>query len=83
MAIDSSTGTRQDRHDAAGDTGRTGGEAQQETTDPRQDQALERERADPSAEEAQVRREQGGHDRPVGADGRPHPRPEPAPKGGR
>ncbi|WP_082113106.1 hypothetical protein [Pseudoxanthomonas suwonensis] len=38
---------------------------------------MEERRGNPTAEETQVRREQGGHDRPVGADQKPHPRPVP------
>jgi hypothetical protein len=65
------------------DTRRTSQQAQQETTGQRQDATMQRQRANPSAEEAQVRREQGGHDRPVGADHKPHPRPQPGSKGGK
>jgi hypothetical protein len=85
MATDKST--RIDSKQGAGadsaDTGRSGQQAQQETTEQRQDEAMQRHRANPSAEEAQVRREQGGHDRPVGSDHKPHPRPQPGSKGGR
>ena len=49
----------------------------QESAERRQDAAMQQERSRPTAEEEAVRREQGGHDRPVGGDHRPHPRPEP------
>lgn len=49
----------------------------QETAEQQQDQAMERQRSQPSPGEETVRREQGGHDRPVGGDHRPHPRPKP------
>jgi hypothetical protein len=61
------------------DTDRTDQQARQETVEQRQDAAMQQRRADPSPEEAQVRREQGGHDRPVGSDHVPHPRPRPRP----
>jgi hypothetical protein len=76
MAIDK--GNRTDRKEATGGKppGRTGQEARQDTAEQRQGEALEDRRRHPSAEEAQVRREQGGHDRPVGPDHKPHPRPQ-------
>jgi hypothetical protein len=73
MAIESGTRTGQD-----GDH-RTAQQAQQETAEQRQDRALEQQRGNPSDAEEQVRREQGGHDRPVGADQKPHPRPQVSP----
>ena len=48
----------------------------QEHEQQRQQQDLEEHRGHPSAQEEQVRREQGGHDRPVGPDQVPHRRPE-------
>ena len=48
----------------------------QEREQQRQQQDLEEHRGHPSAQEEQVRREQGGHDRPVGPDQVPHRRPE-------
>ncbi|UWX03662.1 hypothetical protein H1235_12620 [Pseudoxanthomonas sp. NC8] len=63
------------------DASRTGQQAQQETAEQRQNEAMQRHRGNPTAEEAQVRREQGGHDRPVGSDHVPHPRPQPGSKG--
>jgi hypothetical protein len=64
-------GGSQDRSDA---------QLGQDAAEQRQKEALEQHRAKPSAQESQVRREQGGHDRPVGGDHVPHPRPEPKPK---
>lgn len=78
MGIDH--GTRSGQKEGAGGERRTGREAQQETAEQRQDDALERHRANPSESETRLRREQGGHDRPVGADQKPHPRPQVAPK---
>jgi hypothetical protein len=75
------TGRKDDEADA--DAGRTGQQARQETAEQRQDAAMQQRRADPSPEEAQVRREQGGHDRPVGSDHKPRPRPQPGSKGGK
>lgn len=77
MAIDK--GTRTGPKDAAPGQphGRTGQEVRQDTAEQRQNDALEEHRGNPSAGETQVRREQGGHDRPVGADHKPHPRPTP------
>ncbi|MBO9715968.1 MAG: hypothetical protein J7507_03970 [Pseudoxanthomonas sp.] len=71
------TGTKQD---TGADPRRTDQQARQETIEQRQDDAMQRRRGNPSVEEAQVRREQGGHDRPVGSDHVPHPRPQPASK---
>ena len=48
----------------------------QETAQQRQQQDLQQHRRQPGEREEQVRREQGGHDRPVGNDHRPHRRAE-------
>lgn len=77
MGIDS--GTRTGKDQGTGVERRSGQEVQQETAEERQDRALERQRGNPSQAEEQVRREQGGHDRPVGADQKPHPRPQARP----
>ena len=74
MAIDHRTPTS--RNPGAGGEDRSDQEAQQDTAQQRQREALEQHRGNPSENETQVRREQGGHDRPVGADGKPHPRPQ-------
>ncbi|UNK59184.1 hypothetical protein MNQ95_01930 [Pseudoxanthomonas daejeonensis] len=81
MAIDSGTGSGQ--KDGAGGERRSEQEARQETSEQRQDGALEDHRRQPSASETQVRREQGGHDRPVGGDQKPHPRPQATPQDGK
>ena len=81
MANDHGTPSGRNAPPGAG-SDRSDEQVQQEATEQRQDAAMQRRRADPSAEEAQVRREQGGHDRPVGSDHVPHRRPEPASKDG-
>jgi hypothetical protein len=48
----------------------------QEQVQQRQEDRLEQKRRLPGTQEERVRRDQGGHDRPVGNDHRPHPRSE-------
>lgn len=78
-------GTQQERADQAsaegGSQDRSDQQLDQEAAEQRQRGALEQHRAQPSAQETQVRREQGGHDRPVGGDHVPHRRPEAQPGG--
>lgn len=51
-------------------------QVQQENTQQRQQQDLQQHRRNPSEPEEEVRREQGGHDRPVRQDHKPGRRPE-------
>ncbi|WP_037083389.1 hypothetical protein [Pseudoxanthomonas sp. J35] len=51
-------------------------QVQQENTQQRQQQELQQHRRNPSESEEDVRREQGGHDRPVRQDHKPGRRPE-------
>jgi len=51
-------------------------QVQQENTQQRQQQDLQQHRRNPSEPEEDVRREQGGHDRPVRPDHKPGRRPE-------
>lgn len=55
-------------------------EVEQGTLEQRQEQDLQQHRRRPSDEERQVRRQQGGHDRPLGDDHVPRPRPEAVPR---
>jgi|GEM_PF-1375334 len=76
--------TQQDNHGDKKASPSTGGKTddkssqrKQEITEQQQDQALEKHRSQPTPGEEEARREQGGHDRPVGGDHRPHDRPKP------
>ena len=55
-------------------------DARQDTAQQQEKQALEQHRRQPSPSEEQVRREQGGHDRPVGGDHVPQRRPQADPE---
>ena len=55
-------------------------DARQDTAQQQEKQALEQHRRQPSPSEEQVRREQGGHDRPVGGDHAPQRRPQADPE---
>jgi len=81
MAIDN--GTRTGQKDTADAPARTGQERDAQATQKQQDDALQHRRRNPSDEEEQVRREQGGHDRLVGSDQVPQSRPEVKPGPGK